>query len=291
MTRNAFGIVLIGLVAGLPMTAGAALLGTPVTSTTVGTPYYFKPTLTNTNPKTVKYYIQGKPKWLSYNYASGALSGTPASTGTWSGIKLMSWDGVHGSALGPFSITVKAASGSSVKISGRPATSIEAGTYFSFRPTVSAPTGAKLAFSVTNKPSWASFNTANGTLSGTPSASNVAVYPNIAIKVTDSASSATTPAFALTVTKTSVGSGSALLSWIKPSKNTDGTPLLNLAGYRIHYGTSLSSLGKQLTVGSSGTTSASIEGLAAGTWYFAVVAYTTAGIESAMSSTASKIIR
>lgn len=291
MTRGAFRLVLLGFVAGLPMTAGAALLGTPVTSTTVGKPYYFKPTLTNANPKTVKYYIQGKPRWLSYNSATGALSGTPTATGTWSGIKLMSWDGVHGAALGPFSITVKAASNPTVKISGTPASSVEAGTYFSFRPTVSAPSGARLTFSITNKPSWASFNTGNGTLSGTPSTSNVTRYSNIAIKVTDSKTSATTPAFAITVTRSSAGSGNALLSWIRPSKNTDGTPLTNLAGYRIHYGTSRSSLGKQLTVGGSGTTSASIEGLAAGTWYFAVVAYTTAGIESAMSATASKIIR
>jgi len=291
MARDALRFVLLGLVAVLPMTASAALLGTPVTSTTVGAPYYFKPTLTNANPKTVKYYIQGKPRWLAYNQATGALSGTPTATGTWSGIKLMSWDGVHGAALGPFSITVKAASNSSVKISGTPASSIEAGSYFSFRPTVSAPAGARLTFSITSKPAWASFNTTNGTLSGTPSASNVAKFSNIAIKVTDSKTSATTPAFAITVTKASTGNGNALLSWIRPSKNTDGSALTNLAGYRIHYGTSLSSLGKQLTVGGSGTTSASIEGLGAGTWYFAVVAYTTAGIESAMSATASKIIR
>ena len=74
-------------------------------------------------------------------------------------------------------------------------------------------------------------------------------------------------------------------------KDDDGSPLVNLSGYRIHYGTSPSSLSKLVTVGSPSSTSASIEGLSSGTWYFAVVAFTTAGIESAMSSSASKTIK
>jgi len=31
--------------------------------------------------------------------------------------------------------------------------------------------------------------------------------------------------------------GSALLSWNAPSTNEDGTPLTDLAGYKIYYGT------------------------------------------------------
>jgi hypothetical protein len=34
------------------------------------------------------------------------------------------------------------------------------------------------------------------------------------------------------------GVGQATLSWTAPDENTDGTPLINLAGYRIYYGTS-----------------------------------------------------
>ena len=284
-----FRTALLALVATLPMTAKAALLGTPITSTTVGKAYYFKPTLTNANTKTVKFYINGKPGWLTYNYGNGTLSGTPTTAGTWSGIKLMSWDGTHGAALGPFTITVKAASSSAVKISGTPASTAEAGSYYSFSPTVSAPAGSKLTFSITNKPSWASFNTSNGALSGTPGSSSIATYSNIAIKVTDSKTNATTPVFNIAVTKQSTGS--ALLSWMKPAKNTDGSALVNLAGYRIHYGNSLSNLTKQVSIGGPNTTSASIEGLATGTWYFAVVAFTSAGIESAMSAAASKTIK
>lgn len=288
-----FRTVLLGIVAALPMAANAALLGSPLTSTTVGKAYYFKPTLTNANVKTVTYTIQSKPSWLSFNSSTGVLSGTPTSKGTWSGIKLMSWDGSHGATLGPFSITVNAATSTPVKISGTPPTSVGVGGFYSFRPTVTAASGAKLTFSVSNLPHWASFSKNSGWLFGTPTSNNVATYSNIVIQVSDSKTNASTPAFKIAVTKqaSDTGNGSALLSWVKPSKNTDGSALVNLSGYRIRYGTSLSSLSKLVTVGSPSTTSASIEGLSSGTWYFAVVAFTTAGIESAMSSAASKTIK
>ncbi|MBS0612579.1 MAG: hypothetical protein JSS24_05360, partial [Proteobacteria bacterium] len=208
-------------------------------------------------------------------------------------IKLMSWDGAHGAALGPFSIVVKAATSTPLKISGTPPASVAVGGYYSFRPTVSAASGAQLTFSVSNLPRWASFSKNSGWLFGTPTSNNVATYSNIVIQVSDSKTNASTPAFKIAVTKQAndTGNGSALLSWVKPSKNTDGSPLVNLSGYRIHYGTSPSSLSKLVTVGSPSSTSASIEGLSSGTWYFAVVAFTTAGIESAMSSSASKTIK
>ena len=36
-----------------------------------------------------------------------------------------------------------------------------------------------------------------------------------------------------------VAVGSATLSWTPPTQNMDGTPLTNLAGYRVYWGTSL----------------------------------------------------
>jgi hypothetical protein len=56
------------------------------------------------------------------------------------------------------------------------------------------------------------------------------------------------------------------------------------------HGNSLSSLTKTLTIGGANSTSARIEGLTRGTWYFAVVAYTTSGVESALSAAAAKSI-
>src|SRR5271167_1095091 len=44
---------------------------------------------------------------------------------------------------------------------------------------------------------------------------------------------------AITVTPSS---GSATLIWSAPTENTDGTPLTNLAGFHVYYGTSASAL-------------------------------------------------
>jgi hypothetical protein len=263
------------------------LSGTPAKTVNVGSPYYFRPTITGRTSST-SFHITGKPGWASFSSYSGTLQGTPTTASTWSNINITVSDGTNKRALPAFAITSKAATTTAVKISGTPATKSDAGAYYSFRPTVTAPSGAKLSFTITNKPSWAAFSSATGSLTGTPSATTVATFSNIGIRVTDSKTSASLPAFSIAVTKP--GTGAALLSWVKPTKNTDGSNLVNLAGFRVHYGSSVSALSKTVTVGGAGSTSASIEGLARGTWYFAVVAYTTAGIESAMSAAAAKTI-
>jgi hypothetical protein len=83
--------------------------------------------------------------------------------------------------------------------------------------------------------------------------------------------------------------GSATLSWQPPQTNTDGTALTNLAGYYIHYGTSIS-LDLQVKITTVGLTRYVIDNLAAGTWYFAVSSYNSAGVESAQSAIVSKAI-
>jgi len=40
------------------------------------------------------------------------------------------------------------------------------------------------------------------------------------------------------VTVVKKNNGTALLSWTAPTENSDGSPLTDLAGYKIHYGSS-----------------------------------------------------
>ena len=89
---------------------------------------------------------------------------------------------------------------------------------------------------------------------------------------------------------TAPATGSATLLWIAPTKNTNGTPLTNLAGYRINYGTSAGSLTKVITITSATTTSYEITNLTAGTWYFTIQAYNAEGVDSSPSVSASKSI-
>ena len=84
--------------------------------------------------------------------------------------------------------------------------------------------------------------------------------------------------------------GFADLTWSAPTQNEDGSPLTNLAGYKVRYGQSAGGLTQTVDVASPGTTTARIEGLAAGTWYFTVASYTNTGVESAPAGPVTKTI-
>jgi hypothetical protein len=85
--------------------------------------------------------------------------------------------------------------------------------------------------------------------------------------------------------------GFAELTWSAPTLNEDGTPLTNLAGYKVRYGQSVSALAQTLNVASPGTTSVRIDGLTAGTWYFTLASYTNTGVESAQTGAVWKTIQ
>jgi hypothetical protein len=261
--------------------------GTPATQVTAGQAYSFTPTASGPSGTTLSFSVQNLPSWATFSIATGTLSGTPSSSnvGTFGGIVISVSDGQASASLPAFSIQVKALPPPT--ISGTPATQVTAGQAYSFTPTASGPSGMTLSFSVQNLPSWATFSIATGTVSGTPSSSNVGTSSGIVISVSDGQASASLPAFSIQVTAVT---GSATLSWVPPTTNTNGTPLTDLAGFIINYGTSPSSMTQTITVASPGTTSYTISNLASGTWYFEVIVYTSAGTQSAPSDVASKTI-
>lgn len=77
-----------------------------------------------------------------------------------------------------------------------------------------------------------------------------------------------------------VSTGTATLDWTPPTENSDGTALTNLAGYTVYYGTSPDALTESIKVTNPGLTAYTVSNLTSGTWYFAVTAYSTAGVES-----------
>ncbi len=84
--------------------------------------------------------------------------------------------------------------------------------------------------------------------------------------------------------------GTATLSWTAPTENTDNTPLEDLAGFKIHYGTASGNYSEVIDVNDPGLTEYVVENLGQGTWYFVVTAYNSLGIESAPSEEVSKTI-
>jgi Putative Ig domain len=175
-----------------------------------------------------------------------------------------------------------------LSLAGVPSASVTVGTNYNFSPSVTAPTDSKLTYSIQNKPAWASFDTASGALSGSPAASDVGTYSNIVISVADASATASLAGFAIAVTD--VTNGTATVSWNIPTTNSDGTPLTNLAGFRIYYGTAADSMTKVAQIANSGVSTHVLTDLSPANWYIAVKAYTSAGVESALSNTANKTI-
>lgn len=286
----------------LPSTAAEAanqpptISGVPSTTVTVGSRYNFRPTASDPDDrkKTLRFSVANKPAWASFSDSSGRLSGVPKAVGTWSDIRITVTDGQASASLPAFAITATksgsdgGSTNSPPTISGSPPTSVTAGETYSFRPTASDPDGNVLSFSVTNRPSWASFSTVNGTLSGTPAAADVGTYSNIVITVSDGMASASLSTFAITVSD--VAGGSATLSWTPPTRNTDGSTLTDLAGYLISYGSSASDLSHTVEVSNPGIATYVVENLSPGTWYFSVRAYSSSGVQSAPSNVASKLM-
>jgi hypothetical protein len=83
---------------------------------------------------------------------------------------------------------------------------------------------------------------------------------------------------------------SVTLSWLPPQQNTDGSPLTNLSGYRIYYGTDASAPSEVISVANPGLTVYVVDNLSPGTYYFVVKAYNSAGVESPDSGIASTTI-
>jgi len=263
--------------------------GTPATSVAAGAAYSFTPRANDPDGNSIRFSIENRPSWATFAEDTGRLSGTPGVAGSHSDIRIRVTDGNLTATLPAFAITVTGGTANRAPtISGTPTTNVSSGTAYSFRPTASDPDGNTLTYSIANRPSWATFNENTGQLSGTPAAANAGTYSNIAISVSDGTLSASLRSFAITVVQSS--SGNATLSWTPPTQNTDGTSLGNLAGYRIVYGRTSSSLDQTLQVANPGTASYTITGLASGTWHFRVKAYSSSGAESDVSNAGSKTI-
>ncbi len=179
------------------------------------------------------------------------------------------------------------------QIVGAPSTEIAVGEKFNFRPNATDADGDSLSFSIASKPDWATFDRATGRLWGTPHASHVGSHEDIVISVSDGSATIALPQFAISVVEEDGGgtnSGTATLAWQPPTQNTDGSPLMNLKGYKIHYGTRSGNYDQTINIDNAGVTRYVIDNLAPGTYFFAVTSVAGNGTESDLSGEASKTI-
>ena len=190
-----------------PTNSPPTITGTPATSVQAGLHYAFQPSANDPDKDMLVFSITGQPIWASFNASTGQLSGTPSSAnvGTFSNIVVSVSDGKSSVSLPAFTIKVTAVppappTNSPPKITGTPSTKVQAGTAYSFQPAATDADGNALTFAIANKPSWATFSTATGHLSGTPALGNVGTYANITISVSDGKTSVSLPSFSIQVT-------------------------------------------------------------------------------------------
>jgi len=123
----------------------------------------------------------------------------------------------------------------------------------------------------------ASSCTASGGWSGTKFASGSETLPAITAS----------RSYTLTCSWTN---GTATVNWTAPTTNTNGTPLTNLAGFKVLYGTSSTTLDRSQSVNNASARSVVVPSLGAATWYFAVRAVNSNQVESDNSAIAQKTI-
>ncbi len=266
------------------------ITGTPPTSVIHGTAYSFEPAASDPDGNPLTFAITNAPPWATFSATTGRLQGTPTAghVGSYSNIVIRVSDGQASAQLPAFAIAVLNPANRPPVISGTPPTSVMQSTAYAFQPTASDPDGNSLSFSIANAPSWASFSTTTGQLQGTPGAANVGTFSNIVISASDGTATTSLAAFGITVV--AVAGGSATLSWTPPTTNTDGSPLTNLAGYRVRWGPAAGNYPSSVTLNNAGLTSYVVGSLVPGTYYFVVTALSSTGVESQFSNVASKTI-
>ena len=276
-------------------TAAPVLSGAPVTSVVAAHYYAFQPGARDPAGKTLSFSITNKPAWAQFDTTTGRLYGTPlpqSNVGTFANILITASDGTSQGSLPRFSVTVLPLPATAPRITGTPATDVMAGQAYTFQPYATDPNGLRIQFAIQNRPTWATFNRLNGSLSGTPPTNSAGTYSDIIITAYDGYMKSELPAFSIVVQADATApappvappqSGSATLSWMPPTENSDGSVLANLAGYRIYYGTT-TQLGQSITVSNPGLASYVLSDLAANTWYFSMTAYNSLGVESPMTA-------
>jgi Putative Ig domain len=197
--------------------------------------------------------------------------------------------GCGGSDSGASPSTSAASTSAAFSLSGTPATSAIVGAQYMFQPAASQPTPA-VSYSITGQPSWATFNSATGALSGTPDQSAAGTSATVTITASNGGESASIGPFTIAVKSGSGAPGSVTLNWEAPAENTNGTAATEIIGYYIYYGTSPDNLDQWVVAWGADTSSGTVTNLAPGTYYFSVAAYNWMGVEGTPTGVVSTTI-
>ena len=181
---------------------------------------------------------------------------------------------IDGSENAAISLTITSPSGASVMDTSDPAVSLAGNA------------GSDLGVF---KVSWANDRGGEGVADGTDSWQTASIALELGenkITVTAENTAGATTSRSIVVNRESGQTGSAALSWTAPTARTDGSPLTNLAGYKIYYGRMSGIYDYRIDISNPGVLTYLVENLVSGNWYFALAAYDSEGFESDRSNEA-----
>ena len=173
-------------------------------------------------------------------------------------------------------------------ITGDAPAKVRVGADYVYQPASNDVDGDALTFTASNLPPWASIDKISGRVTGRPGLADVGDYDAITITVADAAHQTHTSEFTITVQ--GPANGVAELTWGSPVSKVDGSPLDDLAGYRILYGRAEDELDHSVLLMDPSVTSFQFTTLEEGTWYFTIVGVNANGLEGPATATATKTI-
>ncbi len=240
------------------------------------------------NPSTVSLNGTTTLTWDSTNAtrctASGDWSGSKATSGeetlnslTETGTYILSCSGEQGTARDTATVTIDNPTAAvAVNLAADPTT-------VPLNGTTSLTWDSSNATRCTASGDWSG----SKDLSGTETIDNLTADSQFVLTCSDANGSVSD---SVDVTIVANGTGTALLSWIPPTENTDNSALTDLACYKIYYGTASNSYTEVVTIDNPGLTSYQIDNLTKGDWYFVITAFSDSDLESSYSNELSKTI-
>ncbi len=137
------------------------------------------------------------------------------------------------------------------------------------------------------KVAWANDRGGEGVATGTDSWQTASIALELGenkITVTAEDTAGATTSRSIVVNRESGQTGSATLSLSAPTARTDGSPLTDLAVYKVFYGRMSGIYDYQIDISNPGILTYVVENLVSGDWYFALAAYDSQGLQSDRSN-------
>ena len=165
----------------------APVVSGQIPSAYAGKAFSFTPTIYDKENDVLTFTIENAPTWAEFDLQTARLSGTPSvqDVGTHRNVVLNVHDGVNQVAFN-FDIKVQSNTGvntpPSIKVSDQTAIVDNA---FSYTPIISDAQNDTLAMAINNAPSWLSFDNVTGEITGTPATSDLGIYKDIKITISD----------------------------------------------------------------------------------------------------------